>query len=79
MHLPGEADACDVFGAEAGFGDGFWNGDTSGPPPIFGMLLGPPDFGRCEGRVLFGCGCDDASAFVDDQSARAAGANVDAE
>jgi hypothetical protein len=66
VHLPGETYAGDVFGAQTGFGDGFRNRDTTGPPPIFGMLLGPADFGRGEGRVLFGCGCDDAPALVDD-------------
>jgi hypothetical protein len=66
VHLSGEADAGDVFGAQSSLGDGFRNSDTTGPPPIFGMLLGPTDFGRGKGRVLFGCGCDDAAALVDD-------------
>jgi hypothetical protein len=79
VHLPGEADARDIFGAETGFGDGFGNGDATGTPPIFGMLLGPSDFWRSEGRVFFGCGCDDAPVLVDDESASSAGANVDAE
>jgi hypothetical protein len=79
VHLSGEADTGNVFGAQTCFGDRFRNGDATGPPPVLGVLLGPADFGRSERRVLFGCGCDDAPALVDDQSARPAGANVNAE
>jgi len=43
VHLTGEANASDFFGAEIGILDGLANCDTSGTPPIFGVLLGPAD------------------------------------
>jgi hypothetical protein len=43
------------------------------------MLFGPADLGRGEGGVFFRRGRDYASALIDDQSASATGANINAE
>ena len=43
------------------------------------MLFGPSDLGGSEGRVIFGGGRDHAALVIHDESARASGADVDAE
>jgi hypothetical protein len=78
VHLAGEADAGNVVGAQVRAGESFANRDRAGAPPVFRVLLGPADLGRGEGCVFFGCGCEQAALFVDDQGARAAGAYVNA-
>jgi hypothetical protein len=54
MHLAGEAHARNIFGTEIGFLQRFGDGRATGPPPIFGTLLGPSDLRRRERLVLFG-------------------------
>ncbi len=78
MHLPGEADAGNVVASKVGAGQRFLDGDGGGAPPVFGMLLSPSNLRRGEWRVLLGCGCEQPALFVDDESACATGAYVDA-
>jgi hypothetical protein len=76
VHLTGEADAGDFFGAKICVRNGFANRDAGGTPPVFGVLLGPADLRRSEGLVFFGGGRDDAAVAVDDDGARSSGTNV---
>src|SRR5712664_1950773 len=79
VHLTGEADAGDFFGAKAGTRDGFANRDAGGTPPVFGVLLGPTDLRRSEGLVFFRRGGDDAAVAINDDGARSSGSNVNPE
>jgi hypothetical protein len=79
VHLSGETNAGDIIGAEAGFLDRFGNCQTAGSPPVVRMLLGPADLRRGKRGVLLGGGRDDMTLLIDDQRARAAGSNIDAE
>jgi hypothetical protein len=79
MHLAGEPNARDLVRGNVGVAQCLANRDGAGPPPILGLLFGPSDLRRCERRVLFGRGCEYAALLIDDESARAAGANVNAE
>src|SRR5438477_2801593 len=79
VHLSGEADASNFFGAEIGARDGFTNRDAGGTPPILGVLLGPTDLLRSEGLVLFRGGRDHAATAIDDDGARSSGTNVNPE
>src|SRR6266568_3153346 len=79
VHLTGEADASDFFGAEIGARDGLLNRNTRGPPPIFWLLLGPAYLGRSKGLVFFGGGGDHAAMAIDDDGARSSGTNVNPE
>jgi hypothetical protein len=76
VHLTGEADAGDFFGAQICARDGLANRDAGGTPPIFGVLLGPADLRRSEGLVFFGGRGDDAALAIDDDGARSSGTNV---
>jgi len=76
MHLTGEADAGDFLGAQICVRDGLANRNAGGPPPVFGVLLGPADLRRSEGLVFFSGGGDDAAVAVDDDGARSSGTNV---
>ncbi len=78
MHLAGEADAGDVVTGELRARESFFDGDAGGAPPVFGILFGPADLRRGEGRVFFGGGRENAALFVDDEGARAARAYVNA-
>ena len=64
--------------ADVGVAQRLANRDGAGAPPIFRMLFGPADLWRREGRVFFGRGCEHAALLIDDEGARAAGANVNA-
>jgi hypothetical protein len=79
VHLAGEADAGDFFGAEIGARDGFTNRDAGGTPPIFGVLLGPANLRRSERLVLFRGGRDDAAVVIDDDGPRSSSTNVNPE
>src|SRR5438445_13607779 len=79
VHLSGEADASNFFGAEIGARDGFTNRDAGGTPPILGVLLGPTDLLRSEGLVLFRGGRNEAAAAIYDEGARSFGTNVNPE
>ena len=79
MHLSGEADASNFFGAEIGACYGLANRDAGGTPPIFGVLLGPADLGRSKRLMLFRGGRDDAATVIDDEGARSSGTNVNSE
>ncbi len=76
MHLAGEADAGDIFGAKIRIRDGLANRDAEGTPPVFGVLLGPADLRRSEGLVLFGGRREDTAGAIDDDGARPSGTNV---
>jgi hypothetical protein len=76
VHLTGEADAGDFFGAQICARDGLANRDGGGTPPIFGVLLGPANLRRSEGLVFFGGRGDDAAVAIDDDGARSSGTNV---
>jgi len=76
VHLAGEADAGDIFGAKTRIRDGLANRDAEGTPPVFGVLLSPADLRRSEGLVLFGGGGDDAARAIDNDGARPSGTNV---
>jgi hypothetical protein len=78
VHLSGEAYTGNVIREQASILDRLRNRQTTGPPPVFGMLLGPSNFGRGERFMLFSCGRDYAALFIEDESARSAGANIDA-
>ena len=79
VHLAGEADARDVITAQARLLERLSNREAAGSPPVLGILLGPADLWGSEGRMLFGGGTHYMSVRVDDERARAAGSDVDAE
>src|SRR5438876_1706704 len=79
VHLAGETDASNFFGAEIGARDGFTNRDAGGTPPILGVLFGPTDLRRSERLVLFRGGRNEAAAAIYDEGARASGTNVNPE
>src|SRR5438093_1616685 len=79
LHLDGETDASNFFGAEIGARDGFTNRDAGGTPPILGVLFGPTDLRRSEGLVLFRGGRNEAAAAIYDEGARSSGTNVNPE
>jgi hypothetical protein len=79
VHLTGEADAGNFFGAQIRGGNGFANSDAGVAPPVFWMLFGPADLRRSEGLMLFCCGGDDAAEAVNDEGASSSGTNVDSE
>jgi hypothetical protein len=79
MHLPGEADAGNFFGAQICTCNSFADRDASGAPPVFGLLLGPPDLRRSEGLMFFRGGGDDTALAVDDEGASSSGTNINSE
>jgi len=77
--LAGKADAGNIRGREMCRLKSFADSFSCGIPPVAGILFGPPGFGACERNVLGGARAEKAAIFVDDQSASAAGADVDAQ
>jgi hypothetical protein len=65
VHLAGKADASNIFAAEIGARKRFANGEASGAPPVFGMLLGPADLRRGEGLMIRSGGGGNAAVAVD--------------
>jgi hypothetical protein len=76
VHLAGEADASDVFAGETRASKNFANCCARGSPPVFGMLLGPANLRRRERLMFLRGGRNETAALIDDDSARAASANV---
>jgi len=76
VHLSGEADAGDFFGGQICARDGFTDGEASGAPPVFGMLFGPADLRRSEELMVFCRRRDDTATAIENQGARASGADV---
>jgi hypothetical protein len=76
MHLAGEANASDVFAGEIRAGKRIANRGARGVPPIFGLLLGPADLRSRERLMICRGGRNEPAALIDDDCARAAGANV---
>jgi hypothetical protein len=76
VHLAGETHAGNFFRAEVRLGESLVDRRAAGAPPVFRLLLGPSDLRGRKWNVLFGRGCDEAALPVDDQGARAAGANI---
>jgi hypothetical protein len=79
VHLSGKADAGDRVAANAGGRESAANRQTASAPPIAWILFRPTGVRRCERGVLFDARAEDAAFCVDDQDARAAGANVNSE
>jgi hypothetical protein len=79
MHLSGKSDAGDLIVAGFGRSESAPDGQRAGSPPVARVLLRPPGLRRCEGSMLFRGGGDHASLLVDEESASAAGADIDAE
>jgi hypothetical protein len=78
VHLPGKTDAGNIAGGEVDAGESFLNRDAASAPPVFGILLSPSDLRRRKRSVLFGGGGQQMPLLIDDESARASGAYVDA-
>jgi len=76
VHLAGKADAGDIADGQFRARDSFADGDTSGAPPVFGMLLGPTDLRRSEGLMVFCRRRDDAAIAIEDKGSRASGADI---
>lgn|SRR5580700_10462077 len=70
MHLPREADARDVLRPQAGLRQGAAPGDTTCPPPIFGVLLRPADLRRSERLMFFSGRTHHVPLAVNDQRTR---------
>jgi hypothetical protein len=79
MHLPGKSHAGNLIVAGFGRSESAPDGERAGSPPVARVLLRPPDLRRCEGRMLFRGGGDHVPLLVDEESASAAGADIDAE
>jgi hypothetical protein len=76
VHLAGEANASNFFGAQVGACNGLANRYAGSAPPVFRLLLGPPDLRRREGLMFFGGGGDDAALAVDDEGASSSGTDI---
>jgi hypothetical protein len=79
MHLPRKPDAGDFISAGSRDIESASNRQTAGSPPILRILFRPSQLRRCKRRVLFCAGCDDSPAFINDESAGSAGADIDPE
>jgi hypothetical protein len=79
VHLSGKSDARDCVAANRSARERSANRQTASAPPIARILFGPTGARRCERGVLFDAGAEDAALCVDDESARAAGADVNSE
>src|SRR5580704_4556083 len=79
MHLARESDARDILTPEQRCRQRLPHGNSTGPPPVFGILLSPPNSRRGERLVLLGRGCNDTSALIHDESPGAASAYVNSE
>lgn len=79
MHLAGEADAGEVFAGEVRTRKRFANRNAGGAPPVFGLLFRPANLRRCERLMIGRSGRNEPPALIDDDGARAAGANVNPE
>jgi hypothetical protein len=79
VHLTGETDAGDFFGAKVATRERLANRDAGGTPPVFGVLLRPADLRRSEGLMLFRRGRNDAAVAIDDDGARSSGTNINPE
>ena len=79
VHLAREADAGDRIGRRAAFRQHRADRLLAGPPPVVGILLGPGGSWRRERGVVPRLGPEQAAVVVEDQGARAARADVDAE
>jgi hypothetical protein len=76
MHLAGEADAGNIVRAGVSPLESLGYRYPAGTPPVFGMLLGPPDLRRSKCRVLLRGRAHDAAFLIENQSARPAGSNI---
>ena len=79
MHLTREADAGDRIGRDAAFRQHRTDRLPARPPPVVGILLGPGGSRRSERGVVRRRRPEQAAVVVEDQGARAARADVDAE
>jgi len=79
VHLAGEADGGNRVGADAALGEDRANGELAGAPPVVGILLRPRGLRRGERGVVGGLRREQAARLVEDQRARAGGADIDAQ
>jgi hypothetical protein len=79
MHLAGKAERANGCRLDAAGGERGARGFMRGPPPVVGILLGPRRARGSERRVVARSRGQQCAVFSDDDGARAAGADVDAE
>jgi len=79
VHLSREPDAGNVIGPQIGGLKRLADRQSASAPPVARILLGPAGPWADERIVFFRSGSDDLSGLVNDESPRAAGADVDAE
>jgi hypothetical protein len=79
VHLAGEADGGNRFGGDAALGEDRANRKLAGAPPVVRILLRPGGLRRGERGVVGGPRREQPAILVENQRARPAGANVDAQ
>ena len=79
VHLAGETDSGDGTGIEAGKLQRFANGQSGRAPPVARVLLRPARLRAGKVGVLFRAGGEDRAEIVENDGARAAGSDVDAQ
>jgi hypothetical protein len=77
MHLAGESNARDRISATAQLAESAPHCLAARPPPIARILFRPSLLRARERSVVAGSGRNYFSAFVDNESSGAAGANID--
>jgi len=78
MHLARKTHASDRIAREIRVPQCAADGDRGSSPPVARVLFGPTWMWAGEGSMLFGSGAQNLSRFVDNDSARTACSDVDA-
>jgi hypothetical protein len=79
MHLTGQTHARNLISAQVALRQSPADGDARSAPPVFGSLLGPADLRRGKRFVFFGSRRQDATVVGNNQSAGAAGTNINSQ
>src|ERR1700730_1804288 len=77
VHLSGQTNARNLIAAQMACCQRRVHSHAARAPPVAWILLRPADPRRCKGSMLLGCGGNDTSSLIDDESARTSGAYVD--
>lgn len=79
VHLAGKTYGGDGFASETRDLQRFADSESGGAPPVAGILLGPAGHWAGEVGVLFRARGEHCTVFIENESARSAGSDVDAE